>query len=222
MIAKEKMKQITDTVTQSIKETFKLLMTQNIGSAIKESRMSNNIKKIYQSIRPLIYFIWFILITWVALCIYQMGLDTNTQGDSCDPHMWREGQIYQWVWSNQPCVYTVEFLIGYIFYIQLYLLYDYIRRKIVGFNPAIFWRMSEVGIWFAINWGYLLWLTATDYGTLNGTMWWTSFIGTLLFFVPIILLANGVRFLSNRAVLWTFFGILMTYFGLVSIAIIYQ
>lgn len=36
MIAKEKMKQITDTVTQSIKETFKLLMTQNLGIKINQ------------------------------------------------------------------------------------------------------------------------------------------------------------------------------------------
>jgi hypothetical protein len=64
-----------------------------------------------------------------------------------------------------------------------------------------------------------LWLTATDYGTLNWIMGWTSFAGTLLFFVPIIMLAGGVRLLSNRAVLWTFFGILLTYIGLVFIAV---
>ena len=50
----EKIKQITDTVTQSIKETFKLLMTQNLGSAIKENRMSNiNIKKYIKASGPL-------------------------------------------------------------------------------------------------------------------------------------------------------------------------
>ena len=43
----EKIKRITDTVAQSIKETFKLLMTQNLGSAIKENRMSNINRKKY-------------------------------------------------------------------------------------------------------------------------------------------------------------------------------
>ena len=183
---------------------------------------SINIKNIYSKIKPFIYCIWFAFVVLIFIYIYPMMIGTNTQGSSCDPYSWQEGQMYQWIWGNQPCVYTGEFLIGYVFYIQLYLLFDYVRRKIVGFNPAIFWRMSEVSIWFAINWGYLLWLTATDYGTLNGTMWWTSFIGTLLFFVPIILLVSGVRFLSNRAVLWTFFVILFAYFGLVLLAVIYQ
>lgn len=155
--------------------------------------------------------LWFIFVTWVAAGLYQMGIGPNTQGDSCDPYLWQEGQIYQWVWGGHPCVYTIEFLFGYILYTQLYLLYDYIRRKIVGFNPSINWRMVEVGVWFAINWGYLLWLTATSYGILNWTMGWTSFAGTLLFFVPIILLAGGVRLLSNRAVLWTFFGLIIFY-----------
>lgn len=182
--------------------------------------MINILKKI--NLKSLIYIVWFSLVTYAVIFIYQMGVDTNTQGSRCDPYLWQEGQIYQWIWGKQPCVYTIEFLIGYIFYIQLYLLYDYIRRKIVGFNPSINWRMAEVGAWFALNWGYLLWLTATDYGTLNWIMGWTSFAGTLLFFVPIIMLAGGVRFLSNRAVLWTFFGILLVYFGLVFLAIVYQ
>ena len=50
----EKIKRITDTVAQSIKETFKLLMTQNLGSVIKENRMSNiNIKRYIKASGPL-------------------------------------------------------------------------------------------------------------------------------------------------------------------------
>ena len=148
-----------------------------------------------------------------------MMIGTNTQGSSCDSYLWREGDVYQWIWGEQPCVYTSEFLIGYIFYTHLYLLYDYVRRKIVGFNPAIGARIAEVSIWFALNWGYLLWLTIKNYGVLNWTMGWTSFVGTLLFFVPIILLSGCVRLLSNSAVLWMLFGIFLIYIGLVSIAV---
>ena len=181
--------------------------------------MSNiSIKNIYSKIKPFIYCVWLAFITWIVIWIYPMMIGTNTQGSSCDPYSWQEGQIYQWVWGEHPCVYTSEFLIGYILYTQLYLLYDYVRRRIVGFNPNILWRMAEVGIWFALNWGYLLWLTATDYGTLNWTMGYTSFAGTLLFFVPIILLAGGTYLLSNRAVIWTFFGMLLIYVGLVFLA----
>ena len=147
-------------------------------------------------------------------------METNNNGEFCDYNIWKRGLIYQWIWEEEPCIFSLEYYIRLSFFmVPLYFLYDYIRRKIIGFNPSINWRMAEVGAWFALNWGYLLWLTATDYGVLNLTMGWTSFVGTLLFFVPIILLAGGVHLLSNRAVLWTFFGILLTYIGLVFIAV---
>ena len=164
--------------------------------------------------------VWFAIITFIALLIYLTGMETNPNGETCNYNIWTYGNIYNWIWNRKPCAFTSYFLLGYILYAQLYLLYDYIRRKIVRFNPTISWRMVEIGAWFAVNWGYLLWLTATDYGILNWTMGWTSFAGTLLFFVPIILLAGGAGLLSNRAVLWMFFGILLTYIGLVFVAII--
>ena len=114
--------------------------------------------------------------------------------------------------GDQPCIYTCEFLFGYIFYIQLYLMYDYIRRKIIGFNPGNNWRMMEVGIWFVFNWCYLLWLTATNYGNLDWIMTWTSFIGTLLFFVPIVILALITHYVSNKIILCLFGSILFMYF----------
>ncbi len=175
-------------------------------------------------IRYILAATWFVFATIVAVTLYRAGMETNNNGESCDYNIWEKGLIYQWIWyGGEPCIFSLEYYITVSFFIiPLYLLYDYVRRKIVGFNPDILWRMAEVGVWFVLNWGYLLWLTATDYGTLNWTMGWTSFVGTLLFFVPIILLTSGVRFLSNRAVLWTFFGILLAYFGLVFLAIVYQ
>ena len=54
----EQIKRITDTVAQSIKETFKLLMTQNLGSAIKENRMSNiNRKNISKPPAPYLFYL---------------------------------------------------------------------------------------------------------------------------------------------------------------------
>ena len=174
------------------------------------------IKNVSMVIKKLVYVAWLSVITWIAVCvIYPMMLDPNTQGASCDPYLWKEGQIYQWVWGGQPCMYTIKFLFIYIFYAQLYLLFEYVRRMIAGCNPKVGWRMVELGMWFCLNWGYLLWLTATKYGCLNVAMGWTSFVGTVVFFVPIILLAVGVRFLSNRAIVLLFFSILIVYLLLI-------
>lgn len=176
------------------------------------------IKIISSCIKPVGLIVWFAIITFIATLIHLAGMETNPNGETCNYNIWAYGNIYNWIWNKNPCVFTSYFLMGYILYTQLYLLYDYIRRKIVCFNPKINWRMAEVGVWFAVNWGHLLMLTAKDYGTLDWTMGWTSFAGTLLFFVPIILLAGGVRFLNNRTVLWIFFGILLVYIGLAFVA----
>ena len=171
-------------------------------------------------IRCILAITWFVFTTIIASVLYRVGMETNNSGQFCDYNTWERGIIYQWILDGgEPCIFSLEYYIRLSFFIiPLYFLYDYVRRKIVGFNPNFLWRMVEVGAWFALNWGYLLWLTATDYGTLNWTMGWTSFVGTLLFFIPIILLTGGVRFLSNRAVLWIFFGILLSYVGLVVMA----
>ena len=172
-------------------------------------------------IRYILNVLWFAFTTIIAVVLYRTGMETNNNGEFCDYNIWESGLIYQWIWyEGEPCIFSLEYYIIFAFFmVPLYLLYDYVRRKIIGFNPNFVWRITEVGIWFILNWGYLLWLTATDYGTLNLIMGWTSFVGTLLFFVPIILLTGGVRFLSNRVVLWIFFGILFSYVGLIIIAI---
>lgn len=182
--------------------------------------MSNiNIKNIYSKIKPFIYCIWFACITLIVIRFYQAGIGTNTQGSSCDPYSWQEGKIYQWVWEKQPCTYTFDFLIGYVFYVMLYLMFDYVRRLIIGFNPGIGWRLFEIAVWFCLNWAYLLRLTIIDYGAINPIMLETSFLGTLQFFLPLFLLATSVRFFNSRAVLWTFFGIMLAYCGMIFYAI---
>ena len=171
--------------------------------------------------RCVLAMVWFVFVTILVAELYLAGMETNSNGELCDYNIWKIGVIYQWIWEGVgPCIFSLEYYIRLSFFmVPFFFLYDYIRRKIVGFNPTIGWRMAEVGAWFSLNWGYLLWLTATGYGVLNWTMGWTSFAGTLLFFVPIILLAGGVRLLSNRVILWTFFGILLTYIVLIFIAV---
>jgi len=160
------------------------------------------IENILIKLRPIIYLIWCLLIIFASINIFQMGLDTNTQGSRCDYYLWQEGQIYQWIIDNEPCRFTLEFLVGYIFYFVLYTLFDYVRRLIVGFNPKTVWRICEIGVLFGLMWGYLLWLSANAFNMVIWQVFLTSFLGEILFFAPIFLFAIGFRFLSNRVLLY--------------------
>lgn len=175
-------------------------------------------------IRCILAIIWFVFVTIIASALYRIGMETNSNGELCDYNIWERGLIYQWIWEGAgPCIFSLEYYIRLSFFmLPLFFLFDYIRRKIVGFNPSVKMRIAEVSAWFAINWGYLLWLTATDYGVLNWIMGWTSFVGTLLFFVPLFLLAIGVYFLSNRQVIGVFFSIILFYLVLICYAYMQQ
>lgn len=148
------------------------------------------------------YAVWFVLITWLMAKIQEIGLYDNSQGSRCDYESWADGKIYQWIWDGQPCAYTAEFLIGYIYFLAFYLLFDYVRRRIVGVNLTIRWRIAEVCVWFVLYWGYLLFLTITELGTINLTLLGNSFLGTLLFFTPLLGIAIGTSYLKSRAELW--------------------
>ena len=148
------------------------------------------------------YAVWFMLISWLMTKVQEVGLYDNSQGSRCDYESWTDGQIYQWIWDGQPCAYTAEFLIGYIYFLALYLLFDYVRRKIAGVNPAIRWRITEVCVWFALYWGCLLFLTITELTAFNLTLFGNSFLGTLLFFAPLLGAAVGTNYLKSRAELW--------------------
>ncbi len=148
------------------------------------------------------YIVWFMLISWLMTKVQEVGLYDNSQGSRCDYESWADGQIYQWLWDGQPCSYTAEFLIGYIYFLALYLLFDYVRKRIVGVNPAIRWRIAEVCVWFVLYWGYLLVLTAAGFGAINLALFGNSFLGTLLFFAPIFVAAIGTNYLKSRAELW--------------------
>ena len=107
-----------------------------------------------------LYIIVLAVVMSCAGLLFEIGMGTNTQGGRCAFETWKEGKIYQWVYDGMPCVYTRDFLIGYYFFFVLYLLFDYIRRKIIAFNPPISTRLGELGVFFAVNWGLVLWQTA--------------------------------------------------------------
>lgn len=180
--------------------------TKSVGNGLEKTRI-------------LLSMIWFSIVTIIALVIYTISMGTNPNGESCSYNNQSHFHLYQMIWEHKLCVYSFEYYVTfYCQFIPLFLLYDYVRRKIIGYNQHIGWRMAEVGAWFALNWGSLLWLTATQYGILNDVMLITSFLGTLLFFIPIIMLTTGVRFLSNSAVIRTFWGIIVLYIVMIVIA----
>ena len=173
------------------------------------------IENILIKLRPITYLIWCLLIIFASINIFQMGLDTNTQGSRCDYYLWQEGQIYQWIIDNEPCRFTLEFLVGYIFYFVLYALFDYVRRLIVGFNPKTVWRICEIGVLFGLMWGYLLWLSANAFNMVNWQVYLNSFLGVLLFFIPIIFIAILFRLFNNRTELCLLSLILLLSLGFV-------
>ena len=147
----------------------------------------NRLSKINK--KSFLYAIWYSFVTIVAILIYRGGLGDNTQGAMCIPYDWHYGKMYQWIWDDIPCVYSLEFYFGYyIFATFLYIIFDIVRKKIVGFNPSYFFRIYEGLCWFLINYGYLLWITKHNYGNIDFTMCLMGGIGVLVFFLPLFLI----------------------------------
>ena len=157
----------------------------------------NRLSKINK--KSFLYAIWYIFVTIVAILIYRGCLGDNTQGAMCIPNDWHYGKIYQWVWDGAPCVYSLEFYFGYyILSSVIYVIFDVIRRKIVGFNPSYLFRICEGFGWFAINYVYLLLITKYNYGNIDFTMCLMAFVGVSIFFLPLFLI-----FILSRKLLHT-------------------
>lgn len=157
----------------------------------------NRLNKINK--KSFLYAIWYIFVTIVAILIYRGCLGDNTQGAMCIPYDWHYGKMYQWVWDGVPCVYSLEFYFGYyILSSVIYVIFDVIRRKIVGFNPSYLFRICEGFGWFLINYGYLLWVTKYNYGFIDFTLCLMAFVGVSIFFLPLFLI-----FILSRKLLHT-------------------
>lgn len=137
----------------------------------------------------ILYAVWYSFATIVAILIYRGGIGDNTQGVMCVPYDWHYGKMYQWVWEDAPCVYSLEFYFGYyILTFFIYIIFDVVRRKIVEFNPSYLFRIYEGLGWFLINYGYLLWITQHNYGNIDFTMCLWAFVGISIFFLPLFLI----------------------------------
>ena len=153
---------------------------------------NNNINHIFKIVA---YLGWFVLISIIAIGIFFISLGTNPNGDVCDYNTWKIGNIYQWVWEGKPCTFKIEYYL--------------IRRSILGFNPNLNWRIAEIVFLAICEWIYLLILTASDYGVLNLTLGWSSFIGVMLFVFPLIILAICARFISKKMLYLISLGVMI-------------
>ena len=107
-----------------------------------------------------------------------------------------------WDDFNPNCERT-PILQGYIFGLSAYILFDYIRRKIVGFNPSVVFRLVEIGSVFVIvfvviffeKWVHVPKVSCVIFG----------------------LIALEMRLVKNKAIL--LFCFLAAYFGIIYFAI---
>ena len=168
----------------------KLFIVENITILIILMKILNK--------KYLFYAIWYSFVTIIAMLIYRGGLGDNTQGAMCMPYDWQYGKMYQWIWDGTPCVYSLEFYLGYyIFSILLYIVFDIVRRKIVGFNSSYLFRICEGLGWFLLNYGYLLWITKNNYGNIDFTMCLMAFLGVLVFILPLFSIFVLMRYFGR-------------------------
>jgi hypothetical protein len=168
-----------------------------------ESEVQAKIKQtsyIQSNVSYILYICWFLLTIIIISLLFQVLWGPNSQGDSCDSSVWNYGKKYQWIDGIKPCIFTFEFYFSaYICYFIVYLLYDFIRYKIIRKNLSLKWRISEIGSCLMFYWSYLLWLIKSDYGILNWTMLQTSFLGMFELFMPLFLVSIVIYFIYKRA-----------------------
>ncbi len=150
--------------------------------------IESNTRKI---VNGMYFVLCFLCVTFLFGLVFQIGFGTNTNGEVCDYNVWNYGIIYQWIWDGMPCVFSVKFYILYILWAPIYFLYDYVRKKVSGYS-SVFVRIWEFVVWGLCNWLCLLWITETNF---DGMMLWTSFLGIILFWLPIVVVTESIRYI---------------------------
>lgn len=146
--------------------------------------------------RTLLYLLWCLFVAVLASFVFEVIWGNNSQGDSCDILLWKYGELYQAL-DGKPCVFTNEFYFAaYISYLILYILFDYVRCKIVGMSPSLLWRISEIGVVFIIYW------LSSVYKWSDFVMVYTSLLGSLQFLWPFFVVAIVVKYIRPNVVLY--------------------
>ena len=145
-------------------------------------------RKLIISKRILLYLLWYVFAIILASFIFDVIWGSNSQGDSCNVALWKYGKLYQAL-DGKPCVFTREFYFSaYVFYLLLYLLFDFVRCKILAQNPSVLWRVAEIAVIFFAYWIGLV------YNWKDVVIWYSSFLGCLYFFIPFFIWAVILKF----------------------------
>ena len=154
--------------------------------------------------RTLLYLLWYLFVLALASFVFDVIWGNNSQGDSCDILIWKYGKLYQAL-DGKPCVFTNEFYFAaYISYLILYLLFDYVRSKILGISPSLLWRISEIGVVFTIYW------LGNIYKWSDFVMVYTSLLGCLQFLWPFFVVAILVKYIKPNIILHLLWLIILT------------
>ncbi len=169
-------------------------------------------------------FLYFVCLGIFYTLIYSymyMYVDTNNQGEFCNYNSWQADSFFQGISGEKPCFFTTDFYVAFfVFVMWLYLVFDQIRRKIVGKNPLFVQRAMEIGGLFLFVWMMLLYNTYEAVG-LNISLVYGSFMGTLLYILPCFALVWGVQKLSGKIVGGIAVGMFLLYVLIIAISFIW-
>lgn len=138
-------------------------------------------------LRLFFYILWCIITITTAILLLAVAIGTDTI-ENCENKVWNFGDIYNYP-NGLPC--TPEFYTAfYIFYIILYILFDYVRSKILNTNLSV--RLTEIGVCFLAYWLYI----AYDWS--NSIVLLASFISSLRIFLPLFTMAILIGFIRGH------------------------
>ena len=140
--------------------------------------------------KKVLYILWCLFCCFLASFIFDVIWGNNSQGDSCNVALWKYGEPYQGL-DGRPCVFTREFYFAaYISYRFLYLVFDFVRCKVLAKNPSVLWRMAEIAVIFFAYW------IGVVYNWSDAVIWYSSFLGCLWFFIPFFIWAGILKFVG--------------------------
>ena len=145
------------------------------------------IEKQTKWLRLFFYIFWCIITITTVILLLAVAIGTDTV-ENCENKVWSFGDIYNYP-NGLPC--TPEFYTAsYIFYIILYILFDYVRSKILNTNLSI--RIAEIGVCFLVYWPCI----AYDWS--NSIVLPASFISSLELFLPLFTMAILIGFIRGH------------------------
>ncbi len=167
--------------------------------------MQVNRKYMIGTMRAIAYLLWIGLFVLFIPEFMPMITEWDTDGaiTKCITFQWltHSGSHRIFALDNYFALYTLSF--------PIYLIYELIRRWIVGFNPSILWRLIELSALIFLYWRFLL--TGTYWGVTQPCVYRAALSGVLMVLSPYIILHIGAKFLSSKKLRRILLGYIIIY-----------